>query len=131
MLIRELSDTEKCNYSVDQLIKDIIPDILRQWRKANALFSGPVINSDIRLFTKLKALWEKARKVSLGQAKLKEKQSFMEKLDKLLDILTCHCKITSCLELGCSPDCIMEVHIDCKCSREQKIPVIELAFIKG
>ncbi|KAG7163039.1 hypothetical protein Hamer_G002095 [Homarus americanus] len=53
------------------------------------------------------------------------------KLDKLVDILTCHCAVRSCIELGCNPVCNSEDHIDCRCRKEQMIPVQELAFIRG
>ena len=36
-----------------------------------------------------------------------------------------------CSEFGCATDCTKEAHINCTCSKDKKIPVKELAFIKG
>ena len=55
----------------------------------------------------------------------------MEKLDRLLDILICKCAIKCCDEFGCSTICNRKVHIECTCSKEAKIPSMELALIKG
>ena len=55
----------------------------------------------------------------------------MENLDKLVDILTCKCIIKSCAETQCNSACVSNVHITCDCKGDTKIPVIELAFIKG
>ena len=80
---------------------------------------------------KLRDLWNKAVRVSLGQGKLKDKERFTEKLDKLVDILNCKCKIFLCSEFHCEEDCVAQAHIQCTCKKEQKIPVLDLAFIKA
>ena len=54
----------------------------------------------------------------------------MEKLDRLMDILTCKFDIKSCTDVGCNSACFSGVHISCDYSREKKIPVIEFAFSK-
>ncbi|KAG7163873.1 putative leucine zipper transcription factor-like protein 1-like 6, partial [Homarus americanus] len=129
---REMNEEDRRNYPVDHLVNnDIVPGLLAHWRKANALFTEPVINTEVRIKSKMKALWNVALKVSMGNVNLQVKPKFMMKLDKLVDILTCHCVMRSCSELGCNPVCNSEVHIDCRCRKEQKIPVQELAFIRG
>ena len=79
--------------------------------------------------SKLKEVWNQAVKFSLGKGKLDAKERFIVKLDKLFDILTCKCKITSC-EGGSCEGCVIQVHINCSCSRNKKIPVKDLAYIK-
>ncbi|KAG7165368.1 putative leucine zipper transcription factor-like protein 1-like 5 [Homarus americanus] len=119
-----MSEEDRRNYPVDNLINNgIVPGLLAQCRKANTLFTGPVINTEVRIRAKVKALWNKAVKMSMGNVKLEVKDGFMMKLDKLVDILTSHCAIRICIELGCSPVCNSEVHIDCRYRKEQKIPV--------
>ena len=71
----------------------MIPALLRQWLKANALFVFPVINHEERLKTKLKAIQEEAMEISMGKVKLSKKVAFTNKLDKLVDILNCKCTI--------------------------------------
>ena len=58
------------------------------------------------------------------------KETFLKKLDKLFDIIVCKCEITTCEEKGCPSDCKKFAHIDCDCLRPQKIPPIELSFVK-
>src|ERR1043165_2811440 len=92
LYLREISDQDGRNYSNDQLVTDVMTGLLAQWCKANPKFTEPVINSNVRIKAKLKAMWQQANKVSSGRAKLEEKDRFMEKLDKLMDILTCKCE---------------------------------------
>ena len=131
LYMREISDQDRRNYSNDELIADVVTELLDRWSSANPQFIEPIINSKVRIKTKLKAVWDQANKVSAGRARLEEKERFLNKLDRLLDILTCKCEIKSCADVGCSSACVSEAHIDCTCSKDAKIPVIELAFIKG
>lgn len=131
LYLRQVSDEDRRNYTNDEIIVDIMNALLSQWCKANPRFTEPVVNSQKRIKTKLKGIWELATKVSLGRAKIQERENFMKKLDRLMDILTCKCKISSCCGAECCNNCIGDVHISCTCRREFKIPVIELAFIKS
>ena len=128
--LREQSEENKCNYSVDQLVEDIFPVLICQWRKANALFKPPVINDKRTIIIKLKEVWNQATNFSLGRGKLDAKERFNVKLDKLFDILNCKCELTSCDGAGCE-GCVTQAHIKCSCTREKRIPVKDLAYIKG
>ena len=78
----------------------------------------------------MKAIWEQFVKVSSGRAKQDEKDKFMDKVDRLMDILTSKCIIKPCAEANCSYVCLSCIHISYACSREKKIPTNDLAFIK-
>ncbi|KAG7161499.1 putative leucine zipper transcription factor-like protein 1-like 11 [Homarus americanus] len=55
-----MSEADRRNYPVDHLINnDIVPGLLAQWRKANTLFTGPVINTEVRIRAKVKH-WNEA-----------------------------------------------------------------------
>ena len=54
----------------------------------------------------------------------------MDKVDRLMDILTSKCIIKPCAEANCSYVCLSCIHISYACSREKKIPTNDLAFIK-
>jgi len=43
ILLREISEKNSRNYTVDQLVTDMLPNVLGQWLKANALFVYPVV----------------------------------------------------------------------------------------
>ena len=58
-----------------------------------------------------------------------DRKVFVNSLDKLFDISSCRCPIVPCAETDCSDDCEKKVHIQCNCSIEKKIPVIDLEFI--
>ncbi|KAG7174253.1 hypothetical protein Hamer_G003164, partial [Homarus americanus] len=59
---------------------------------------------------------------SLGKGKLEVQQTFIQGLDRFFSILSCKCQSRSCTEVGCSPDCAREAHMDCcSCRREMKI----------
>ena len=57
-------------------------------------------------------------------------EKFQKKLDKVLDITTCHCKISPCSESSdpCKSSC-GGFHISCKCPSQVRIPPQELRWI--
>ena len=133
LLLREQSGEDVRNYPADCLAKDIYPKVLEKWERANNSFVAPVIISRVTILNKIQESWEQAKNISLGRGKLQVKEAFTAKLDKLFDILNCKCKIVLCSEFGCLADaaCKKESHINCTCPKEMKIPVKELAFIRG
>jgi len=132
LLLRELSDKDKKNYTKKELSKDIMTALLAQWTKANSKFKYPVIIHEVTIQERLTDLWDKASDVSLGRGALAKKEKFTEDLDKLFDILHCKCKIVLCSEYDCNdPNCSQKAHVNCNCKRDQKIPGIELMFIKA
>ena len=56
------------------------------------------------------------------------KDKFTLKLDRLFDILNCKCLISDCKEFGSKVIC--KQHIICNCSKEYKIPIIDIFKIK-
>ena len=132
VLLKERKEKEdKHHYQIKQSAKDIIPSILSQWSKGNALFSAPVIIEEFSIERRIERAWTHARDIGLKKIKKKDAiESFKLKLDKLFDICKCVCQIKLCDVSGCS-GCDVGAHVDCKCKRECKIPVLELAFIKA
>ena len=61
---RETSFVERRDYSVDELVSDIVTQLLTQWKKANAQFKYPVINHKDTLLGKMKKIWEQSVKKS-------------------------------------------------------------------
>ena len=47
LYLRDISDTNRRNYTNDQLITDLMTGLLAQWKRASSKFSEPVINSDV------------------------------------------------------------------------------------
>ena len=128
VLKREQGEDRR-NYNVDQLIRDVTTAVTAQWEKANTLFTWPMMNHRSTVTAKFKSLWVKAVAISQDK-KGRERDQFVQRLDRLVDILNCQCYISKCSEVGCG-SCKNGAHVFCKCPRAQKIPVLELAFIKG
>ena len=131
ILLKEQHDGSPIGFQVKEIAKHMVPAILAQWTKANALFKPPVIVSAKTISDKVIDSWNLASEISWKRVKKDKEEKFNQKLDKLFDILTCKCVIVSCLENGCLPGCTQEAHITCTCPKDMKIPVKDIAFIKG
>ena len=131
LLQRELSEKDKRNLLVDELVTMMSSVLITQWEKANPMFMFPVLNHEKTITKKLKCLWEQAVRISEGKGKIEDKARFTAKLDKLVDVLNCKCTMFICSELGCKEECNKEVHIKCSCPAEKKIPVTELIFVRA
>ena len=60
----------------------------------------------------------------------KAKKLFIEKLDKVFDIVVCQCPIELCSKSDCNPaHCSNGFHISCSCERDFKIPTMELRYL--
>ena len=79
---------------------------------------------------KITRLYDSAVKVNRKQLSKVKTDNFLEKVDKLFDILVCQCKFISCNEFKCSEAQCLGTHLLCSCPREFKIPEIEWNFIK-
>ena len=73
--------------------------------------------------------WENAKSCAKKKgmaAKLAEQ--FIKKLDKLFDLAKCRCRIFECSEQSCS-GCEYKAHVVCTCTRNEKLPLMELQFM--
>ena len=107
---------------------EILSAVQIVWKRAN---------SKIKLVTekyatdKLVKLWKEAGIFS-NNKKGKEAaiSDFRGKLDKLFDLAKYKCTIYACKEYSCL-GCKNQAHVDCKCPKEDKIPLKELSFMKS
>ena len=109
------------------LIDILYAEVVNVYRKVNS--NLPLI-SEKRAKQKLKKSYETYKNLIKGQASSSHPRmiSFQSKLDKIFDIISCKCDIQSCNAVSCE-GCDKKAHIICKCSKDKKIPVKELAFI--
>jgi hypothetical protein len=80
-------------------------------------------------------LWTNLGNVAWGRAGMKtqdNKNKFLERLDQLFEIASCQHEILLCEDAGCQ-GCQDGAHTskECSCSRDKKIPKMELLFIKS
>ena len=135
LIIREekshLDNTHVRNMEISEIMNDVVEDVKRLWLKSNFLFQRPVIITDKAIKKTLLNAWETAK--DIGRNRITKKASiekFQKKLDKVLDITTCHCKISPCSESSdpCKSSC-GGFHISCKCPSQVRIPPQELRWI--
>ena len=110
--------------------------LLKQWSQSNALFMTPVVISQKTLSDKILTAWIKFRDIS-NRKETKEKiiKLWKGKLDKLLDITKCRCKILLCTDEN-SPckelkKCVAGVHISCSCSKDIKVAQLDLLWLRS
>ena len=120
------------NYSNKNMARDIVQKLIGQWERANDQFKNPVITSEKTLCDKIVALWEKVFRLANDKVTAPvELKNIYSKLYRLFDITKCHCPIMTCQETSSCQGCPSSFHIKCDCSKEQKIPVLELGFIRA
>ena len=131
------------------MMTKVLKNINQNWLKANFKFKPPVTNEDRNILAKLTALWDKAVKIARKQlTSAKDIEKLEEKLDKLFDITKCRCPIVDCCDegvvcTGChceEADCagcpknlkdIPPCHVICVCPASQRIPILDLPFIRA
>ena len=134
---RQISNTELAAQTAELVINN--------WKRVNAkIVEKPVIITKQQIAARLNNLWvmvekfanpRKVTKRGRGNKKRKsgefqsEKEEFLKKLDKLFNILHCHCPISTCTVNKCDKTCKMKVHISCTCTKDMKIPTMELEFL--
>ena len=123
------------NYSVREMIEELVTAIYAQRAKSNVKFKPLVVAERKPLVNKLIKAWEKVTDIALKKETKANVVSIWEsKLDKLFDITLCQCPITLCEDSDqppCMEDCTKQAHIDCSCEAAQKVPVLDLAWLKG
>ena len=97
-------------------------DLVELWKSVNP--SIPLIE---KVQQKVKRSYENYLKFKWNNKKTT--CDFISKLDKLFDICSCHCSLSTQHSDKCEQNCAL-VHISCKCPRDQKIPLLELPFMK-
>ena len=123
------------NYPTKDMARDLATLVVAQWQKANVKFKYPVIVSVQRVTAKVAAVWGKVCEVANGKGKRKDREKVADMLDRLLDIVNCQCPILLCCQQnsGCaSPSlCKVKAHTLCSCSKEEKVPVLELEWLRS
>ena len=122
------------NYPDKELAKDLAPLIVAQWQKASVKFEHPEIVTLKQVAAKVEIIWGKVLEVSRGRGKKKDKEQIAAMLDKLLDIVHCQCQILFCgeQESECANPslCKVKAHTKCSCNKAEKVPVLELEWLR-
>ena len=111
------------NIAPDKISGQVTVKLVKVWEKVNP--DIPLINNP---FKKVKNAYNQYMEFKRNRInKVKTKNNYIKRLDKLFDICSCTCKFTPHYAT-CEPKCKL-IHINCKCSSD-KIPHEELAFMK-
>ena len=118
-----INPTKTLRWAVQQLA----PAVRAKWNQTSAKL---VLTPECSVLIKMTRIYEKALLINMNRLSAKAKKIFIDKLDKIFDILVCHCLIQKCSKLDCHPaHCYDGAHITCSCPRVDKIPIKELLFI--
>ena len=132
--IKERSEKISKQISNHDLSLDLTDLLIAVYQKANIQFlPGVNMSAKKSITNKIERDWARAIEIvgRKGVKKNNKEQLFINKLDLLYPVLICECpSIVSCEERGCDADCLKEAHIDGSCLLEQKIPSLELLFIR-
>ena len=122
LLVQERSVKSLTNRDKFKLVNNAIRSI---WLSVHPLL---VLQDEKYSLDRLIKEWDCAQKVAPKNANFASKNAFLNRLDKLFDILKCKCDIISCDNASCS-GCPVGAHISCTCPAAIKIPHSELKFI--
>ena len=132
-LIREqkitMQEENQRNIVMDEIMDEVVNNIIGLWKKSNDKFEPPIVISTQSIKRRLLTAWKKVSDIARKRITKKETIKMWEdKLDSLLDITTCKCKIETCVSDTCVSSCT-GYHINCSCPRPQKLPTLELEWI--
>jgi hypothetical protein len=127
---------QQSNYPIKEMAKELVMLVEAQWQKANAKFVPPVTISKKQMEDKILVLWNKVLGLAQGRGKTAENYKIQESLDQLFDIVKCKHTIILCREpFSCCSDakCKLGAHIskDCKCPKDQKVPILDLEWLRS
>ena len=92
------ADGDRPNFSIREIMGEVVSAVFSQWHKANAKFVPPVTVEPKSLENRLVEAWEKVSLVARGRASKLIVNTWKDKLEKLLDITICRCDITLCTD---------------------------------
>lgn len=118
-----LKSTESENASNKILSGQIAGELIDIWNRA----SIPTIKL-LAVQHKVTRLIERGLYLSRSKTSKKLTSAFKTNLNKLFDICCCKCPTKSHVDLNCIAGC-KEVHVDCKCRRNSKVPREETCFL--
>ena len=124
-----LKEQDECK-SIPELVNIVYSKLYLLWSKANPLFTPPVIFNEKSIKRKINSLWVEAGKCTKQAVKKNVLQKFIDNIDKLFDITSCNCLISSCDDVHCQ-GCSFNAHISCICSQDSKIPLKDLAIARS
>ena len=119
----ELHPGTSNNHAAEQLeVK-----VRQKWQETNPLL---VLHNSKIVVKKITRDYETATLIRKNKLTKKKSDNFLCRLDKLFDLLVCHCQFVPCDETRCKVKDCPGVHVDCDCLRQFKIPQMEFLFVK-
>lgn len=112
--------------AIREMCRLVLAEMKTIWNAANTTI--PLVSEKYAL-DKLVKEWNNAKQCSKETAKAALVSQFNERLDKLFDLCKCKCNIYECAEKSCD-GCEHQAHVNCTCPRNEKIPLMELKFMK-
>ena len=104
------------NVSMPEIFSEVAIDIAARWSSSNSELKEPVVCGPKALEQRLSRAWATFSEIARGKAQKATKEEWEPRLDKLLDISFCTCRIVLCSEddAPCKETCDAQAHCLCK-----------------
>ena len=80
---------------------EVVPLLPEKWKLGNSKFSSPIIIKEEAIVTALMKYWPEDHDHSYKKMPKSKQQSFLKRLDKIMDLLKCKCIISTSQESNC------------------------------
>jgi len=127
-------EKDPCNVTIQEIFSEVAIEIAIRWSTSNREFKEPVVCGRKAIEQRLSRAWATFSEIARGKALKATKEEWETRLDKLLDISVCRCRIVLCGEddAPCNVEtCDAQAHYLCKCDSKLRLPKKELIWIKA
>lgn len=112
------------NVSMQEIFSEVANEIAVRWSSSNSELKEPVVCGPKAIEQRLSRGWATFSEIARGKARKDTKEQWDQRLDKLLDIAFCTCRIVLCGEddAPCKETCDAQAHCLCKCDPKLRLP---------
>ena len=128
-----MHDKDPRNVKTQEIFSDVALEIAERWSSSNHDLKEPIVCGLKAIEQRLSRGWSTYCEIAWNKARKATKKQWEPKLDKLLDIAFCTCRIVLCDEddAPCKETCDAKAHCLCNCDLNLRLPQKELLWIKS
>ena len=117
---------------MQEIFSNVANEVAERWLISNTEFKEPIVCGTKAIALRVNRSWSAFSKIARHKSQKANKKCWEPKLDKLLDIAFCKCRIVYCSDndAPCNESCDDGAHCFCKCDLNLRIPKKELIWIK-
>ena len=128
-----IHDKDPRNVQMQEIFSEVALEIAERWSSSNNELNEPIVCGPKAIEQRLSRGWSTFSEIARDKARKATKEQWEPKLDKLLDIALCTCRIVLCSEddAPCKETCDAQAHCLCNCDLKVRLPQKELLWIKA